>query len=172
MKYFDNDIYPVALVLSQDSESVDREYYNAIDGEDCHITVKPTAQATTMFLSRRAGYHAMAVGIIFNKKPGMRLAAHEAFHATRMMAEIGCHILLDDSSEKDSKRYCIIVWLGKDLTSKDIAHESYHALAAYYREINATLPSDLNDNGTEEMAAYLIGWIFDCINKVRQGKVR
>ena len=101
MRYFENDIYPIALVLSHDTESVDKEYYNATDGEEHHITVKPTAEATTMPLSRRAEYYAMAVGIIFNKEQvPIRIIAHEAFHALRMMLELGCHIPLDDSSEE------------------------------------------------------------------------
>ena len=100
MKYYDNDIYPISLVLSRDAESVDKEYFNALDGEDCHITVKQTAQATTMPLSRRATYFAMAVGIIFNNKPDARLMAHEAFHATYFMAEMGCKIPLSDSSDE------------------------------------------------------------------------
>lgn len=94
MKYYDNDIYPIALVLSRDAKSVDKEYYNAVDGEDCHISVKSTSAATTMPLARRATYHAMAVGIVFNKKPDVRILAHKAFHATRMITEMSCHILL------------------------------------------------------------------------------
>ena len=111
MKYYDNDIYPVALVLSRDTESVDKEYYNAFDGEECHISVKPTAQATTMPLSRRATYFAMAVGIIFNKRPDVRLIAHEAFHATYFMAGMGCNIPLSDSS--DEAWAYLIGWVAK-----------------------------------------------------------
>ena len=73
---------------------------------------------------------------------------------------------------KKEERYCIIVWLGSEITAKDVAHETYHALAAFYREIGSELPLDKGDNGAEEMAAYLAGWIFDCIWKVRQGKVK
>lgn len=102
MKYYENDIYPVALVLSHDAESVNKEYYNAAYGEDDDVVIKPTTEAQTMFLTRRTDkYYAMAAGIIFNKdKVPPRLAGHEAFHATRMMAEIGCHIGLDDQSEE------------------------------------------------------------------------
>lgn len=101
MRYYDNGIYPVALVVSHDVASIDKEYYNAVDGPNEHISVKPTAEATTMFLTRRTDdYYAMAVGIVFNKEATPRLVAHEAFHATRMMLEIGCHIFLDDSSEE------------------------------------------------------------------------
>lgn len=111
MKYYDNDIYPIALVLSRDAKSVDKEYYNAADGEDCHISVKSTSAATTIPLLRRATYHAMAVGIVFNKKPDVRILTHEAFHATRMIAEMGCHIPLDDSSE-EAWAY-LIGWIAK-----------------------------------------------------------
>ena len=113
MRYFENDIYPIGLVLSYDTESVDKEYYNACDGPEEHISVKPTAEATTMFLTRRTDdYYAMAVGIIFNKKEvPARLIAHEAFHATRMMAEIGCKIFLDDQSE-EAWAY-LIGWVAK-----------------------------------------------------------
>ena len=100
MKYYANEIYPVALVLSYDAESVDREYYNAHDGEEQHISVRPTAESTTMFLSRRADYYAMAVGIIFNKKPTAKLATHEAFHAVVMMLDVGVHIPLNESTEE------------------------------------------------------------------------
>lgn len=102
MEYYENGIYPIALVLSHDVESIDKHYYNANDSIEDHITVKPTAEATTMFLTRRTkDYYAMAVGIIFNKENVTpRLAAHEAFHATRMIAEIGCHLYLSDYSEE------------------------------------------------------------------------
>ena len=100
MRYFENDIFPVALVVSTDAESVDKEYYNAYAGEEEHVVLKPTSQATTMFLSRRAEYRAMAVGILFNKVPTTRIITHESFHAARMMLDVGLHIpLIDDNEE-------------------------------------------------------------------------
>jgi hypothetical protein len=100
MRYFDNEIYPVALVLSYDAESVDKEYYNACEGEEKPVYIKPTSEACTMFLSRRAKYYAMAVGILFNKKPTAKLMAHEALHAAVMMLDVGCNIPLNDSTEE------------------------------------------------------------------------
>ncbi len=188
MKYYDNDIYPVALVLSRDAESVDKEYYNAFDGEDRPITVKETAQATTMPLARRATYFAMAVGIVFNKEPDARLMAHEAFHATYFMAEMGCKIPLSDSSDEDidmrfvdawvckcerkkDRRLGIVFFIDSGIQTKQLVHESYHALTAYISEINADLP-DYDSDGMEEFAAYLLEWIFDCSYKVKTGKIK
>ena len=100
MKYYSNSIYPVALVLSYDAESVDKEYYNAAEGEDKPVILKLTSEAVTMFLSRRAPYYAMAVGVLFNKKPTPKLMAHEAFHTAIMMLDVGCHIPFTDSTEE------------------------------------------------------------------------
>jgi hypothetical protein len=33
MKYYENNIYPIALVLSRDVESVNKEYYDACTGK-------------------------------------------------------------------------------------------------------------------------------------------
>ena len=102
MRYYQNDIYPIALVLSHDCESVNEHYYNVMFGPDEPVSVKDTSEAECMFLTRRTDdYYAMAVGIIFNKKePKRRLQSHEAFHATRFMMEIGLHIPLSDESEE------------------------------------------------------------------------
>ena len=101
MKYYANDIYPIALVISYDAESVDKEYYNAAEGEDEKVYIKPTSEAVTMFLTRRTHeYYAMAVGIIFNKKPTAKLMAHEAFHATVMMLDVGVNIPLNNYTEE------------------------------------------------------------------------
>ena len=97
MKYYSNDIYPIALVLSYEPESVNKEYQ---DWDSNDITIKPTAQATTLPLTRRAQYHAMAVGIIFNSDITPKLAAHEEFHAAYFMLEVGVKIPLSDTSDE------------------------------------------------------------------------
>ena len=97
MKYYSNDIYPIALVLSYESDSINKEYTDW-DGND--ITVKPTAQATTLPLTRRAQYYAMAVGIVFNSNITPKLAAHEGFHAAYFMLEVGVKIPLSDTSNE------------------------------------------------------------------------
>jgi hypothetical protein len=114
MKFYDNSIYPIALVLSYDAESVNKEYYNAASDEDNEVKANPKAVASTLFLTRRTkDYSAMAVGIIFNKKPTFRTILHESLHAVIMMLSVGLDTPL-----------C---------------------------------------NETEEVYAYLIGWIGDCI---------
>lgn len=102
MKYYENDIYPIALVLSHDCASVDKYYYDVMTGEDEPVRITDTCQASCLFLARRTDkYYAMAVGFIFNEKDAQRrLQAHEAFHATRFMMEIGLHIPLSDTSEE------------------------------------------------------------------------
>jgi hypothetical protein len=100
MKCYTNDIYPIALVLSKDVESVNKEYYNTTQGPEEDIKIG-NSQATTYFLTRRTKEHCnMAVGIVFNIEPTTRLKAHEAFHATRMMLDYGVNIPLTDSSEE------------------------------------------------------------------------
>lgn len=87
MKYYDNQIYPIALVLSNDIESVRKEYW--LYGEDgCEEIPEQsgTSQATTYHLMRKTDdYTAMAVGIVFNVPITAKLAAHEGFHATYFM---------------------------------------------------------------------------------------
>lgn len=100
MKYYTNDIYPIALVLSKDVESVNKEYYDAGKGPEEDIKIG-NSQATTYFLTRRTNkYYAMAVGIVFNIEPTAKLKAHESFHATRMMLDYGVNMPLTDSSEE------------------------------------------------------------------------
>lgn len=102
MKYYENNIYPIALVLSKDVESVNKEYYDACTGEDEDIYQRPSVEASCYMLARRTkDYHAMAVGIIFRTdKITSKLKAHEMLHATRFMMEIGVNIPLTDSSEE------------------------------------------------------------------------
>lgn len=100
MKCFTNEIYPVALVLSYDAESVNEKYYNVCEGTDRPIEIKPTKDACTMFLSERESPNHMAVGIIFNKRPNERLIGHEAFHAAIKMLDVGCGIYLSIGTEE------------------------------------------------------------------------
>ena len=98
MKYYSNDIYPIALVLSYDVESVNKEY-NFADGNP--IEHKLTSQATTYPVTRKnVDYFAAAVAIIFNQDISTKLIAHEAFHATYMMMDWFLHIPLTDSSDE------------------------------------------------------------------------
>ena len=96
MKYYSNDIYPIALVLSYESDSINKEYTDW-DGND--ITVKPIAQTITLPLTRRAQYYAMAVGIFFNSNITPKLTAHEGFHAAHFMMNY-IDLPLDDASDE------------------------------------------------------------------------
>lgn len=112
MKYYENDIYPIALVLSYDAESVNEEYFNAAPSEDSKIKDNDKVKGRTMFLTRKTNdYHAMAVGIIFNGKPSHRTMFHEAFHATKMMLDIGLNTPLCDPTE-EAYAY-LIGWIGE-----------------------------------------------------------
>lgn len=111
MKYYDNSIYPIALVLSYDAESINKEYYNAAPDEDDEVKANPKALASTLFLARRTeDYHAMAVGIIFNKKPTFRTILHESLHAVIMMLSVGLDTPLCNATE-EAYAY-LIGWIG------------------------------------------------------------
>lgn len=98
MKHYTNDIYPIALVLSYDAESINK-HYSIFNGED--VPVRKTPESYTMRLARRTeDYYAMAVGIVFNKEITPKLAAHEAFHAANYMMVEGVSIPLSEYSEE------------------------------------------------------------------------
>lgn len=112
MKYYENEIYPIALVLSYDAESVNKEYFNAAPNEDKEIKDDPNVKARTMFLTRRTNnYYAMAVGIIFNRKPDFRTIVHESLHAVKMMLDVGLNIPFCDATE-EAYAY-LIGWIGE-----------------------------------------------------------
>lgn len=117
MKYYKNDIYPIALVLSYDAESINKEYFNAAPNEDKEIKDDLNVKARTMFLTRRISltrrindYYAMAIGIIFNGKPTFRTTLHESLHAVRMMLDVGLSIPFCDATE-EAYAY-LIGWIG------------------------------------------------------------
>ena len=111
MKYYDNSIYPIALVLSNDAESVNKEYYNAAPNEEDEVKANPKALASTLFLARRTeDYHAMAVGVIFTKRPTFRTILHESLHAVIMMLSVGLDTPLCNATE-EAYAY-LIGWIG------------------------------------------------------------
>lgn len=101
MKYYDNQIYPIALVLSNDIESVRKEYwwYNEEQNEELPDTSN-TAEASTFLMMRKTDeYRALAIGIVFNTSITAKLAAHEGFHATYFtMSQLS--MPLDDCSDE------------------------------------------------------------------------
>lgn len=111
MKYYENDIYPIALVLSYDAESINKEYFNAVPNEDKEIKDNPNVKARTMFLTRRTNdYYAMAVGILFNGEPTFRTILHESLHAVKMMLDVGLNTPFCDTTE-EAYAY-LIGWIG------------------------------------------------------------
>jgi len=113
MKYYDNSIYPIALVLSNDAESVNKYYRNADPNDNEEINADRKVLARTMFLSRRTedDCYPMAVGIIFSKKPTFKVVVHEAFHAVLMMLDVGLNIPLADLTEEV---YAYLIgWVGE-----------------------------------------------------------
>lgn len=111
MKYYENNIYPIALVLSYDAESINKEYFNAAPNEDKEIKDNPNVKARTMFLTRRTNdYYAMAVGILFNGEPTFRTILHESLHAVKMMLDVGLNIPFCDATE-EAYTY-LIGWIG------------------------------------------------------------
>lgn len=101
MKYYDNEIYPIALVLSNDIESVREEYwwYNENDNEELPDNANTTEASTYLMMRKADAYRAIAVGIVFNSQITAKLAAHEGFHAAHfMMNQLG--MPLDDCSDE------------------------------------------------------------------------
>lgn len=86
MKEYKNHIFPIDLVVSYDAKFINEKYYDVINGIDTDINISPYSAAVTIPLSERKE-NSMAVGIIFNRKPNIKLITHEAFHATKMMLE-------------------------------------------------------------------------------------
>ena len=101
MKYYDNGIYPVALVLSNDIESVRKEYLLYNDECDEELPDKSSStEASTYLMERRTeDYRAVAVGIVFYRDITAKLAAHEGFHAAHFMMNY-IDLPLDDSSDE------------------------------------------------------------------------
>lgn len=101
MEYYDNEIYPIALVLSNDIESVRKEYwwYNEEQNEEVPDMSKTTEASTFLLMRKTDAYRAIAVGIVFNVPLTAKLATHEGFHATHfMMNQLG--MPLDDCSDE------------------------------------------------------------------------
>ena len=55
----------------------------------------------------------------------------------------------------------------KDMTAKNIAHESTHAALEIFDYVGAQISYD-----NQEPYAYLVGWIADCIEKVKNNKIK
>ena len=78
------------------------------------------------------------------------------------------YAITDDVTERSSGDYGVIVWLHKlnDITTATMAHEADHAANLIFKAIGAKV-----DVRNDEPHAYLVGFITDCIQKVKTGKV-
>lgn len=69
---------------------------------------------------------------------------------------------------KEDNRFGYCIWFSKsgDIRRGDwIAHESTHAALCIFEDIGARISYE-----DQEPFAYLVGWIFECIDKVRKHK--
>lgn len=77
------------------------------------------------------------------------------------------YAITDEVSERSSGDYGIIVWLHKlnDINTGTVAHEADHAANLIFKAIGAKV-----DCTNDETHDYLVGYITNCIEKVRKGK--
>lgn len=75
--------------------------------------------------------------------------------------------ITDEVMERSSGEYGIFVWLRKlnDVDTGLMAHEADHATNLIFKAIGARV-----DCTNDETHAYLVGFITNCIEKVRNGK--
>lgn len=68
---------------------------------------------------------------------------------------------------KADNKYGIAVWFPNKITIKCMCHEATHAMFYYCQACGL----DVVD-ASDEHLAYLMGWICDCIDKVRTNKIK
>ena len=69
---------------------------------------------------------------------------------------------------RDDNRYLgHLIWFpsAKDMTSSIMAHEAFHASMDLFGMIGCKMHYD-----NQEPFAYLVGWVVDCIDKVKRNK--
>lgn len=70
---------------------------------------------------------------------------------------------------KDDNKYLgHLIWFpsAKDMTTKNITHEAFHASSDLFCLLGCEMRYD-----NQEPFAYLVGWVADCIDKVKRNKV-
>lgn len=105
MKYYENDIYPTGLVISNDIESVNK-YYTDIDGN----AIQKRDSLATAYVLKRKTSGCTAAGIIFNAPITPKLSAHEGFHAAVYMMD---HIGMKLSYDNDEAWAYLIGWIAE-----------------------------------------------------------
>lgn len=78
------------------------------------------------------------------------------------------YAITDEVSEKKTGNYGVFVWLHRleDVTEGMAAHEADHVANKIYNAIGAGV-----DCNNDETHAYLVGFVTDCIWKVKKHKV-
>ena len=78
------------------------------------------------------------------------------------------YAITDDVSEKSTGDYGVVVWLHRmdGFTDGLVAHEADHAANRIFKAIGASVDCD-----NDETHAYLVGFITDCIWKVKRQRV-
>lgn len=70
---------------------------------------------------------------------------------------------------KDDNKYLgHLIWFlsAKDMTTKNITHEASHASMDLFGQLGCEIHYD-----NQEPFSYLVGWVADCIDKVKRNKV-
>lgn len=75
-----------------------------------------------------------------------------------------CNVMIEDGT----KRLGELIWFPtiKEMTINNIAHESTHAALDIFGFVGCKVHYD-----NQEPIAYLVGWVADCIDKVKRNKV-
>lgn len=77
------------------------------------------------------------------------------------------YAITDDVIESSTEDYGVLVWLHepKMITTGTIAHEADHVANLIFKAIGATV-----DVQNDETHAYLVGFVANCIERVKNGK--
>lgn len=75
-----------------------------------------------------------------------------------------CNVMIKDGT----KRLGELIWFpyAKNMTTDKIAHEAVHAAMDIFVDLGCRF-----DAFNQEPFAYLVGWVADCIDKVKRNKV-
>lgn len=77
---------------------------------------------------------------------------------------LACNVMIEDGT----KRLGELIWFPyvKNMTIDKIAHEAVHAAMDIFGFVGCKVHYD-----NQEPIAYLVGWVADCIDKVKRNKV-
>lgn len=78
------------------------------------------------------------------------------------------YALTFEVADRKSGNYGVLVWMHtpKAASTGTLAHEADHAANFIFKSIDAKVDAE-----NDEPHAYLVGWITECIEKVKKGKI-